>query len=311
MGKKSKPPIPTVAAPWTELPDDLTANILQRLHTEEILMSAQKVCSNWWRVCKIPTMWRVIDVDYGRCTNRVQFGNICRCAVDRSEGQLVELKLSGVYVDGLLNYVAQRSSHLRRLTLLEYDTIPYNKEYDTLGFTKEIKDLPQLEELHLYLSHTLDRSTYVEAIGISCPMLKSFTYCCWFDSLEFSHFAEAIGKNMSNLQHLLVFVAHMNIKGLEWILDGCPRLESLVLPQRCALDLQGSLGKRCCHQIKDLWFHPNSFHFCRLPKYLKESIVFFYGSKAIYCKTRDPFPQDTILETILQQKSSKLVTFKY
>ncbi|XP_047949537.1 F-box protein SKIP19-like [Salvia hispanica] len=116
--------------PWTELPEDLTANILQRLHTEEILESAQKVCTTWWRVCKNPAMWRVIDLDIRRPAARNlqngcscipndydkdlcycavdKFENICRCAVDRSQGQLVELKLASFEVDCLLKYIADR-----------------------------------------------------------------------------------------------------------------------------------------------------------------------------------------------------------
>ena len=69
----------STAAPWTELPDDLTVNILQRLDIEDIVMGAQLVCSTWWRVCKNPAMWRMI-----------------------------ELKLDGFEVDNFLNYIVQR-----------------------------------------------------------------------------------------------------------------------------------------------------------------------------------------------------------
>ncbi|XP_047949594.1 putative F-box/LRR-repeat protein 9 [Salvia hispanica] len=82
-GMQIEPPIPTAAslssAPqWTELPQDLTANILQRLHPEEILMSAQLVCTTWWRVSKDPSMWRAIHLDI----RRRDFWNICRCESD-------------------------------------------------------------------------------------------------------------------------------------------------------------------------------------------------------------------------------------
>ena len=92
---------------WIDLPEDLTANILQRLGAEEILMSAQAVCTTWWRVCKNPAVWHVIDLDSRQCAAN-KFEMICRSAVDRSQGQLVKLKL--VYFEGivLLNYIAQR-----------------------------------------------------------------------------------------------------------------------------------------------------------------------------------------------------------
>ena len=99
--------LPPPSPRWTELPDDLTSNILQRLDAEERLISAQLVCSTWWRVCKNPAMWRVIDLDARRKFDD-KFGSICRCAVDRSQGQLAELKLCDLYVVEMLNYVAER-----------------------------------------------------------------------------------------------------------------------------------------------------------------------------------------------------------
>ena len=117
---KTAPSIPTVAAsssssnapplllspPWTELPDDLTANILQRLDAQERLESAQLVCSTWWRACKNPAMWRVIDFSIPRCQYS-EFQNVLRCAIDRSQGQLVELKITGTAYDWP-HYISER-----------------------------------------------------------------------------------------------------------------------------------------------------------------------------------------------------------
>ncbi|XP_047952406.1 putative F-box/LRR-repeat protein 9, partial [Salvia hispanica] len=127
----------STAAPWTELPDDLTANILQRLDIEDIVMGAQLVCSTWWRVCKNPAMWRMI-----------------------------ELKLDGFEVDNFLNYIVQRSSQLLRLTL---------KTNYTIMTAEALKKLPQLEELHLITMHRLSPEDF-ETIGFACPLLKSLTY---------------------------------------------------------------------------------------------------------------------------------------
>ncbi|KAL1555774.1 putative F-box/LRR-repeat protein 23 [Salvia divinorum] len=118
---QTEPPIPTVAAsssssaapppppspPWTDMPDDLTANILQRLGAEEILDSAQKVCATWWRVCKNPSMWRVIDLNSRLCADN-KFEMILFRAVDRSRGQLIELKLAYFTGDLLPSYIANR-----------------------------------------------------------------------------------------------------------------------------------------------------------------------------------------------------------
>ena len=97
------PPSP----PWTELPDDLTMNILQRLRIED-MMRAQLVCSTWWRICKNPSLWRVIDLDCQQWGSE-EFDDICRFAVDRSQGQLVDLSVTsfaGVY--RFLNYASKR-----------------------------------------------------------------------------------------------------------------------------------------------------------------------------------------------------------
>ena len=54
-------------------------------------------------------MWRVIDLDFRRCEDVAEFDTICRCAVDRSQGQLIELKVINVYeYSGFLNYAADR-----------------------------------------------------------------------------------------------------------------------------------------------------------------------------------------------------------
>ena len=109
------PPLP-LSPPWIDLPEDLTVNILQRLDVVEILESAQNVCATWWRITKNPVMWRVINFTC-RLFVGYKANNIFRCAVDRSQGQLLELKFSGIRVDvDLLDYAAERYNSL--LTIL-------------------------------------------------------------------------------------------------------------------------------------------------------------------------------------------------
>ncbi|KAG6407154.1 hypothetical protein SASPL_130138 [Salvia splendens] len=234
-------PIPAPAAapsppPSIELPEDLTANILQRLDAEEIIVSAMLVCSTWWRVCKNPAIWRVIDLDYRRCQQSDDFDNIrsavdfdiiWRSAVDRSQGQLLELKLAYLEAeDGILNYVAERSSQLRCLTLERY----FGR--DDVAWTDAIKKFTQLEELHYIIMPEFDIIDF-ETIGTSCPMLKSFTYnefCCeqseeeddLDDGVRFSvRYGVAIGKTMHNLCHLRLWALETKNEGLEAILNGC------------------------------------------------------------------------------------------
>lgn len=98
---------PSAAPPWIELPSDVTANILRRLDVFEILECAQLVCTTWWRVCKDPATWRVIKiVNNDRMPETCSI--MCRRAVDRSQGQLVDLTVAYFGDDELLLYIANR-----------------------------------------------------------------------------------------------------------------------------------------------------------------------------------------------------------
>ncbi|CAN6853367.1 unnamed protein product [Brassica oleracea var. botrytis] len=92
---------------WTELPSELTSSILRRLSSIDILENVQKVFTSWRHVCKDSEMWRKIDmrnlVDVG-----LNLEIMCRHAVDRSQGGLVEIDIWNFATDSLLNYIAER-----------------------------------------------------------------------------------------------------------------------------------------------------------------------------------------------------------
>lgn len=94
---------------WLDLPADITANILQRLGPIEILESAQKVCTAWRTICKDPAMWRVIDMqNHGDlCDLPYDLDIMCRHAIDRSQGQLVDINIEYFGNDELMEYLAQ------------------------------------------------------------------------------------------------------------------------------------------------------------------------------------------------------------
>lgn len=95
------------APPWTELPTDVAANILQRLSCVELLESAQKVCTTWRSLCRDPAMWRAIDlsnIDDMSYNPEI----ICRHAVDRSQGQLLDINVEYFGTDDLLHYISER-----------------------------------------------------------------------------------------------------------------------------------------------------------------------------------------------------------
>ena len=104
---------------WADLPSELTSSILSRLCAVDILENAQKVCTSWRRVCKDPATWRNIDMG---SIGDVRFNPeiMCRHAVDRSQGGLVEINIWYFGTDSLLNYVADRFIALSLSLSLSY-----------------------------------------------------------------------------------------------------------------------------------------------------------------------------------------------
>ncbi|PHU08902.1 putative F-box/LRR-repeat protein 23 [Capsicum chinense] len=92
---------------WLELQEGIWENILQRLGVEEILKTARKVCTTWNRICKLPSMWRVINMpNEGEMV--YHFEKMCRRAIDHSRGELVDINLQHFADDKLFQYIAQR-----------------------------------------------------------------------------------------------------------------------------------------------------------------------------------------------------------
>ncbi|KAL7148064.1 hypothetical protein ABFS83_06G152200 [Erythranthe nasuta] len=233
--------------PWLNLPREITAAILQKLRTVEILTTAQKVCTTWRSVCNDPSMWRRVDIHGSEDTWEMplDLDKICRHAVDRSSGQLIDISIEYFGNDDLLLYISRRSSQLKRLQLVHC----YGISYDCL--IEAIKNLPLLEELHLYYIHTIPET--IASIGRCCPLLKSFT----LNTRRYKHVvcdleALAIAENMPGLVHLQLFGNRMTNEGLNAILEGCPNLESLDLRYCFNLRLFEDLGKLCSKRIKDL-----------------------------------------------------------
>ncbi|KAG6416771.1 hypothetical protein SASPL_124209 [Salvia splendens] len=173
-----------------------------------MLLTAPRVCTTWWKACKDPALWRVIDFsDPNQRKSTLKYIAMCRHAVDRSQGQLLDLTIQYFGDDALINYVVDRMA----------------------------AKLGHLEELHLTLRPCIGTAD-IEAIGHSCPKLKSFS-CNGLkykfptllngDYLPVYLYAFAISKSMPNLEHLQLFAHWIGNEGVELILGGCPRLESL------------------------------------------------------------------------------------
>ncbi|GKA92526.1 putative F-box/LRR-repeat protein 23 [Tanacetum coccineum] len=95
---------------WLELPSDIMANILYRVGVYDILENAQKVCTTWRKICKDPAMWRVISMNiHGDSRTRPPLREMYKHAVDRSQGQLLDLTIKDSVDSDLLEYAAERN----------------------------------------------------------------------------------------------------------------------------------------------------------------------------------------------------------
>jgi hypothetical protein len=106
-------PPPAEFRNWLALPRDVTASILMRLDAFEILTSAQMVCSQWHNLCKDPSMWRAVHIPSPKTLWELwqlpyDLEEMCRHAVDRSCGQLVDINVGNFGTDELLRHIADR-----------------------------------------------------------------------------------------------------------------------------------------------------------------------------------------------------------
>uniref|UniRef100_A0A0D3E0B9 F-box domain-containing protein n=1 Tax=Brassica oleracea var. oleracea TaxID=109376 RepID=A0A0D3E0B9_BRAOL len=237
---------------WTELPSELTSSILRRLSSIDILENVQKVFTSWRHVCKDSEMWRKIDmrnlVDVG-----LNLEIMCRHAVDRSQGGLVEIDIWNFATDSLLNYIAERPGQY------------HNQKNRPLR-------LPLLEELEFSYCPLSVES--LRLVGRSCPNLKTLK----LNRLTLMRFpyesdddALASAETMPKLSHLQLFANNLTDPGLNVILDNCPNLEHLDLRECRSIKLSGDLRASLSKDTKgviSVWV-PRMTHFFltnRLPK---------------------------------------------
>ncbi|KAL6580156.1 hypothetical protein OROMI_008180 [Orobanche minor] len=113
------------------------------------------------------------------------------------------------------------------------------------------KRISLLEEAHfVYVDCS---SEDIEAIGRSCPKLRSFTLSKSGNKLSkyiSNDDALAVAKSMSGLRQLRLLGNDMSNEGLEAILDGCPLLESLDVRRCYNADLNGDLGRRIVQKVR-------------------------------------------------------------
>ncbi|XP_045822378.1 putative F-box/LRR-repeat protein 23 [Trifolium pratense] len=229
---------------WLQLPIDVTANILFKLDTFEILKSARNVCSLWWKICKDPVMWQTIHMDNFDIVclphRRIPgyLAKICRYAVELSCGHLKDIYIYRLATDDLLKYIVDRACNLRCIRLVDCNNVS-SQVLIELGMK-----LPLLEELDISISMFS---------GYCLPQkLKEFNRLPYEITVTCNYDAFVIAKSMPGLRRLNIGGHPLDNVGLLAILDGCPRLEFLDLRGCFNLKFSENLEKRCHDQIKDL-----------------------------------------------------------
>ncbi|KFK30945.1 hypothetical protein AALP_AA6G048000 [Arabis alpina] len=196
-------------------------------------------------------MWRKIDMenlgDLGDMSYDLEV--MCRHAVDRSHGGLVEIDLRYFGTDELLEYIADRSSNLRTLRLIM--CYPLADE----GFVEAVVKLPLLE--YLEVSHCSLSGESLKVAGQSCPNLKTLKLNSepdpkFNDDECNDEDALAIAESMPELRHLQLFGNFLTNTGLNAILEGCPHLEHLDLRRCFNVNLSGDLAKQRFERIKEV-----------------------------------------------------------
>lgn len=254
--RKSAPKSKKSTRNWLDLPEDLTANILQRISVIDRLENARKVCTTWRKICKQPSMWKVIHmaIPYDPLYIKSYLRRMCKNAVDRSQGQLIDIKIVEFGDNELLNYIADRASHLTRLEIASCKRV--NETW-----TEALKKFSSLEELSLH--NTVISAEAIETVGRHSPLLKILKVnqsAQHLDETIRNDLSIAIGKNLHELRHLELIGNSMTNIGLEAILNGCPHLEFLDLRKCEYVDVNTDLGKKCLRQIKYLILPNDSLH---------------------------------------------------
>ncbi|KAG7557730.1 F-box domain [Arabidopsis suecica] len=243
MSSSSSSPLPPAmkngeSRNWTELPPELTSSILHRLGAIEILLNAQRVCRSWRRICKDPSMWRKIDIKIPRKFEDLfhDLEAVYRRAVDLSQGGLIEINIEHLTNTSLLNYIADRSSNLRRLGVVDCGPVMSS------GVVEAVMKLPLLEEVEITYESSI-REQDLKVVGQSCPNLRTLKLNCIGDFKCCDKVALAIAETMPGLRHLRLSRNGLSDTGLNAILEGCPHLENLELHKCLNINLVGDMGK--------------------------------------------------------------------
>ncbi|XP_058759928.1 putative F-box/LRR-repeat protein 23 [Vicia villosa] len=228
---------------WLELPRDVTANILKRLDTVEIVTSACLVCPLWWNICNDSEFWgsiRMTKLRYSSYDYEDNLIQICLYAIDLSCGQLEEINIDYFATDDILALISNRYMRLIDCGALS-----------DIAFCESVMRLQHLEELEISFNNGLSKYDSLELVGRGCRLLKSLKYTGVVVDNKGNDVLFSIAKSMPGLHRLKISGDMPTDDGVVSVLDGCTLLESFDLRGCCTIHFSESLEKRCRHQIKD------------------------------------------------------------
>ncbi|CAL5010847.1 unnamed protein product [Urochloa decumbens] len=234
---------------WADgLPVDALLEILRRLDHVDVLISACAVCRSWRHVGRDePSLWRRISLlGSGRGWASLGSGRCAMAftAVHRSVGQCEVFCGRDAGNNAFLHYLSEQAPCLKSLRLISCRRITNR------GLKAAVKKLPQLEELEISLCDNIRGSTMFKVVGKACPQLKRFRLSkecfsfSYIDKRKLNWDANGIA-NMHELNSLQLFGNRLTNKGLETILDNCPKLESLDIRHCFNVNMDKALLTKC------------------------------------------------------------------
>ncbi|RHN68946.1 putative leucine-rich repeat domain, L domain-containing protein [Medicago truncatula] len=213
---------------------------------DDILTSACGVCLQWWaRILSCGALFAYAIYVSNSPYNDADMEKICRKAVELSCGHLEVIDIERFCTNDLLKCIADNGSHLLCMRLVNCWGMT-NK-----GFSEALRKLPLLEKVDI--SHSYLTEVSLEALGRSCPLLKSLKFSVgWFASRESDKMAFVIAETMPGLCHLDMKGHKLSELRVLAIIDKCPLLESLDISVCLSLYEDEDLHKSCIDKINDL-----------------------------------------------------------
>ncbi|KAK1323566.1 hypothetical protein QJS10_CPA02g00004 [Acorus calamus] len=100
--------------PRPEMSPDLLSVVFEKVGALDVLCATQAVCPTWRRVSLQPQLWRSIDMRNPwqpwdlMDSDEFDLERMARNAIDRADGNLVEISFEYFGTDDLIKYVSER-----------------------------------------------------------------------------------------------------------------------------------------------------------------------------------------------------------